>query len=171
MYTHRGGHTHSLTNLPLSHTESRAHSLSPPALTQSGGYTHSHLQTSTQSGEHTYSNSLRLSLSLSLSKWRNSLFLSLSLSLTHEYSHSPTYIQKRAHSLTIHSHTQKGEHTHSTSSQRFEGTLTPTLFHTKIGWHTHSHIHPLKTSHSHILTNRPLSRIEWRPRSLLPPRS
>ena len=141
--------THSLTC--RSHTESRGHTnphlpLKPPNLK---AYWTSHL--------------LHRSLSLTMEE--------LSHSLTDQYSHSPTYIQQRAHLPTFHSHTQRGEHTHFTSSQRFEGTLTPTLFHTKIGWHTHSHIHPLKTSHSHILTNRPLSRIEWRPRSLLPPRS
>ena len=156
------------------------HSLTCRSHTQSRGHTHSHLPLShrvegtlilTSKLKRRMESTLTPTLSLSLSHTMEELSLSLTLSLTHEYSHSPTYIQKRAHSLTIHSHTQRGEHTHSTSSQRFEGTLTPTLFHTQIGWHTHSHIHPLKTSHSHTLTNRPLSRIEWRPRSLLPPRS
>ena len=83
----------------------------------------------------------------------HSLSLSLSLSLTHKLFHSPTYIQQRAHSLTFHSHTQRGEHTHSTSSQRFEGILTPTLCHTQIGGHIDSLTISLSLSLSHPLTH------------------
>ena len=128
-HTHTHTHTHllSLSLLSLSVTQGEEgtliHSLTCRSHTQSRGHTHSHLPLShrvegtlilTSKLKRRVESTHTPTLSLSLSHNGGTRSLTLSLSLTHEYSHSPTYIQKRAHSLTIHSHTQRGEHTHST---------------------------------------------------------
>ena len=156
-HTRRGGHTHSLTC--RSHTQSR-------------GHTHSHLPLShrvedtfiltsklKRRVESTRTPTPSLSLSLSLSRTHNGGTLSLTLSLTHEYSHYPTYIQKRAHSLTIHSHTQRRANTltplprkdsraHSLQlsfTQRLVGTPTRTFTRSKPPTLTYS---PIVRSHA-----------------------
>ena len=146
----------------LSHTEWRAHSLSPPW--------RAHL----------------VRLSLSLTDAVEEFSLTHSISLSHTYSDSPTDSRGRSHPLTFHLHKQSGEHTQKANSLNsrtsqshtkwVEGTLTHSLTGLPLS-HTHSPPTSTRslslTSHSHTawmrahsLTDLPLSHTEWRAHSL-----